>query len=140
MAKCTQGAPTSRVESRMAKSGRVCRTFGYVLVVGSFAGVSAACAATTGEPARAKLVASHRIQCADRDQLHAGLNRKTPLVREWIVGCDFMYIRVHCTNEGCYPAEARPPCVEGVECLVEDPVTLEWKLAEQAPIRSARVQ
>jgi hypothetical protein len=54
------------------------------------------------------------------------LNRETPKVREYLVGCDFMYTRVHCTDAACYPAKVKPPCFEGSPCFKEDPGTLEW--------------
>lgn len=63
------------------------------------------------------------------------LNRTTPKVREYVVGCDFMYTRVHCTEQGCHPAEVKPPCIGDMPCFEEDPVTLEWRLPKGAVLR-----
>lgn len=54
------------------------------------------------------------------------------MVREYLVGCEFMYTRVHCTNAGCYPAEPEPPCMGDLPCFKENPVTLRWELDEVA--------
>ena len=86
----------------------------------------AACA--THEPTAVVQVASQRLTCPN-DGTHVGLNRETPRVREWIVGCNFTYTRVHCTDTECHLALARPACLDnGRTCFEEDPVTLEWVL------------
>jgi hypothetical protein len=68
----------------------------------------------------------------------ATLNRSTPMVREYLVGCDFMFTRVHCTEVGCYPAEVKPPCIGDKPCFEEDPMTLEWRLPPGARARVVR--
>jgi hypothetical protein len=56
-------------------------------------------------------------------------------VREYYVGCDFMYTRVLCDKPGgdgtaqCHPAKPQPPCFGG-GCFKENPVTFEWELDE----------
>lgn len=83
------------------------------------------------EATQASLVAANRLRC-EPDDMAAGIERSTPVVREWIVGCDFTYTRVHCTNQGCTQAPVVPPCVSGdVPCMVEDPVTLKWVMLEE---------
>jgi hypothetical protein len=69
--------------------------------------------------------ASRSIKC-QRNEVEMALNRETPKVREYLVGCEFMYTRVHCTDAGCYPAKVKPPCIGDVPCFKEDPLTLEW--------------
>jgi hypothetical protein len=62
------------------------------------------------------------------------LNRETPKVREYLVGCDFTYTKVHCSSSaGCVPAKPRPPCFGG-GCFEEDPITLEWTLEEPTTV------
>jgi hypothetical protein len=102
-------------------------------------GVSSACSlllvfgfsgCANPEATRASLVAANRLRC-DPDDMSAGIERSTPVVREWIVGCDFTYTRVHCTDQGCTQAPPVPPCVsEDMPCMVEDPVTLKWVMLE----------
>jgi hypothetical protein len=76
-------------------------------------------------------VGSRNIKCPE-SEYETALNRTTPQVREYVVGCDFMYTRVHCTTKGCYPAEAKPPCLPNGPCFEEDPVTLRWRLPKEA--------
>jgi hypothetical protein len=68
---------------------------------------------------------SRNLKC-QRGEVEMALNRETAKVREYLVGCEFMYTRVHCTDAGCYPAKIKPPCIGDVPCFKEDPVTLEW--------------
>jgi hypothetical protein len=89
------------------------------------------------ESVQAKAAVADRILCASGD-IEAGVHRETPQVREWYVGCDFVYARVHCGAEGCRPAPVQPPCIGDLPCFEEDPVTLEWSLPE-APSRSTPV-
>ena len=72
-------------------------------------------------------IGSRNLKCP-RSELESTLNRTTPKVREYLVGCDFMYTRVHCTEKGCHPAEVKPPRIGDMPCFEEDPVTLEWRL------------
>ena len=83
------------------------------------------------ESVQARLAVADRLKCASGD-FEAGLNRETPRVREWIVGCDFVYTRVHCTSSGCRPAPVKPPCIGDLPCFEEDPLTLEWSLPKTA--------
>ena len=95
---------------------------GIVLLLGS------ACAASAERPA-ALTVAARNLRCP-RTEMEWVLNRETPKVREYLVGCDFTYTRIHCSGAGCVAAKPRPPCFGG-GCFEEDPVTLEWTLDEQ---------
>jgi hypothetical protein len=72
------------------------------------------------------------------------VNRTTAKVREWIVGCEFYYARVHCSERGCAPAPPKPPCFGDLECFDEHPVTLEWTVPRTAmrlsnPLLSRRI-
>ena len=78
-------------------------------------------------------VGSRNLRCP-RSEVSTELNRTTPKVREYLVGCDFMYTRVHCTDAGCRPAEIKPPCIGDGPCFEEDPVTLEWRLPKVASL------
>ena len=90
-----------------------------------------AIACASGEPLSVKSVAVRQLKCSP-DDVYAVVNRTTPKVREWIVGCDFYYARVHCTSGGCEPARPKPPCIGELTCFEEDPVTLEWRLPRTA--------
>ena len=79
---------------------------------------------------------SRNLKCP-RSELSSELNRVTPKVREYLVGCDFMFTRVHCTDKGCHPAEVKPPCIGEMPCFEEDPVTLEWRLPKGVVIERA---
>lgn len=96
-----------------------------------------ACAGS--EQAAVLQVGSRNLKC-QRSEVESTLNRTTPKVREYLVGCDFMYTRVHCTEKGCHPAPVKPPCIGEMPCFEEDPVTLEWRLPEgiTIPPRVAR--
>jgi hypothetical protein len=84
------------------------------------------CAATK-EQATVLQVGSTNLKCP-RSELESTLSRTTPKVREYLVGCDFMYSTVHCTDQGCHLAEVKPPCIGDLPCFEEDPITLEWRL------------
>ena len=99
-----------------------------VAVGGATAG-SAGCASS--EPIGVRNVAQHQLKCAS-DDIYAVVNRTTPRVREWIVGCEFYYTRVLCSAEGCRVPTPKPPCFGDHECFEEDPVTLDWTLPRTA--------
>ena len=88
-------------------------------------------ACASSEEPRVLAAADRRLKCA-RSEIETKLNRETPVVREYLVGCEFMYTRVHCTSEQCYPAETEPPCIGELPCFKENPVTLRWELDEVA--------
>ncbi len=88
------------------------------------------CACASSEATRAKTVAQSNLMCSPAE-MHAGVERQTPNVREWYVGCDFTYTRVHCSDGGCVQAEPKPPCLGDLRCFEEDPVTLRWELAPE---------
>ena len=88
------------------------------------------------EALRANMVAAERLRCDPAD-MAAGIERETPVVREWVVGCNFTYTRVHCTGDRCYQAPPTPPCMGQLACLVEDPVTLQWVLRDAPAKRDA---
>jgi len=79
-------------------------------------------------PDQVRDIAARRLHCPYRE-LAVALNRETRSVREYAVGCNFMYTLVHCTDQGCTPAEAEPPCVGNLPCFEENPETLTWQLA-----------
>jgi hypothetical protein len=83
------------------------------------------------ESVRAKMAVQDRLKCPSGD-FEAGVARETTKVREWYVGCDFIYARVHCDESGCHPAPVKPPCIGDLQCFEEDPVTLEWELTKTA--------
>lgn len=94
------------------------------------------CAAST-EEVQVLQVGSQNLRCP-RSELATTLNRTTPKVREYLVGCDFMYSRVHCTDRGCSLAEVKPPCIGDMPCFEEDPVTLRWRLPPKVASREQR--
>jgi hypothetical protein len=108
------------------------RKFSSVLVLFALGGV--ACA---GSPRSVVRVGARTLQCQKSEPM-ATLNRSTPMVREYLVGCDFMFTRVYCTEVGCYPAEVKPPCIGDKPCFEEDPMTLEWRLPPGARARVVR--
>lgn len=80
-------------------------------------------------------VGSRNLRCPQGD-LETALHRETSQVREYYVGCDFMYTRVLCTKPvsgqlaaQCHPAKPQPPCFGG-GCFKENPATFEWELDE----------
>lgn len=83
------------------------------------------------EPLGVRSVALRQLKCP-ADDVYAVVNRTTPKVREWIVGCEFYYTRVLCSDEGCAPARPKPPCFGDLECFDEDPITLEWTIPRTA--------
>ncbi|HEX2732861.1 MAG TPA: hypothetical protein VHM70_14730 [Polyangiaceae bacterium] len=101
--------------------------------IGSLAGGSVfallVCACANPEALQANQVAAERLHC-DPETMAAGVERETAQVREWIVGCNFTYTRVHCRGHSCYQAPPKPPCIGNLPCFVEDPVTLEWVLQD----------
>jgi hypothetical protein len=83
----------------------------------------------TQEANRARTVAASRLACPN-SELEVVLNRETQVTREWLAGCDFTYLRVHCRGGRCAPAETPPPCVGEGPCFEENPVTLRWELKQ----------
>ena len=98
------------------------------LSIGGWAALSG-CASR--EPAAVRSVAIEQLRCPP-DEVYTVVNRTTPKVREWVVGCEFYYARVHCSARGCEPAPPKPPCFGELECFDEDPVTLEWTVPRTA--------
>jgi hypothetical protein len=84
------------------------------------------CAA--GEPSAVLQVGSRNLRCP-RGDLETAIHRESNQVREYYVGCDFMFTRVLCDKiaGACHPAKARPPCFGG-GCFKENPETFEWEL------------
>ena len=99
-----------------------------------FALLVGGCAGTT-EHTTVLQVGSRNLKCP-RSELESTLSRSTPKVREYLVGCDFMYSRVHCSDKGCHPAEVKPPCIGDLPCFEEDPITLEWRLPPKLAVLS----
>src|ERR1041385_1588416 len=116
----------------MATSSQT-RKLRNVVSLFAFLTVGAACAS---EPAAVLQVGSRNLRCP-RSELETTLSRTTPKVREYLVGCDFMNTRVHCTDQGCHPAEVKPPCIGDMPCFEEDPVTLEWRLPRDKRVSAA---
>jgi hypothetical protein len=105
----------------MASSGR------GVLWVAALGAAFSLLSCASEESIRARAVVGQSLKCPN-NELESGLNRETPKVREYVVGCNFMYERVHCTDQGCYRAPPEPPCMGNLPCFEEDPVTLEWSV------------
>jgi hypothetical protein len=82
------------------------------------------------EPNAVLSVGARNLRC-QRSELETALRRESTQVREYYVGCDFMYTRVLCDkasdSPGCYPARPQPPCFDG-GCFKENPVTFQWEL------------
>jgi len=95
-----------------------------------------ASACARGAPDAAVATGARNLHCA-RTELDSVLNRETSKVREYVVACNFMYTRVHCTDAGCHPAAVQPPCLGQKDCFEEDPVTLEWKPPTELGHRTA---
>lgn len=91
-----------------------------------------ACGAHAERPALLA-VAARNLHCP-QTEMEFALNRQTPKVREYVVACDFTYTTVRCADGRCFPAKPKPPCVAGF-CFEEDPLTLEWTLADGPPRR-----
>jgi hypothetical protein len=115
-----------------SQSGR--RSLGIIATLGVVAfGVLTGCS-TTSESGAVLRVGSRNLRCA-QGELETALRRESSQVREYYVGCDFMYTRVLCDKGGgqqpaqCHPAKPQPPCFGG-GCFKEDPVTFEWQLDE----------
>jgi len=100
------------------------------------AGAACGCASA---PDGVRAVAARNLHCAP-DEIEIALNRETGSVREYAAGCNFMYTRVHCTRDGCTPAEVVPPCIGKMPCFEEDPETLKWHLASRDLAPSHRIQ
>jgi hypothetical protein len=111
------------------------RVVRFGVFAGVFAGMTAACA--SAPPPNVLAVGTQNLKCP-RGEVETMLNRETPKVREYYVGCNFMYTRVHCTDESCYVAKLRPPCINGTHCFEEDPVTLDWVLDDERVLADAR--
>jgi len=98
---------------------------------------------SAAEPPAVMTVGARNLRCL-RSEVETALQRESARVREYYVGCDFMYTRVLCSKEGsdCHPAKPQPPCFAG-GCFKENPITFEWELdeslarAEPAPDASA---
>lgn len=74
---------------------------------------------------------ARNLRC-QRSEVETSLNRQSSQVREYYVGCDFMYTRVLCNAaDQCHPAGPQPPCFGG-GCFKENPETFEWELDEGA--------
>jgi hypothetical protein len=91
--------------------------------------------AGASEPNAVLRVGSRNLRCP-QSELETALHRESSQVREYYVGCDFMYTRVLCDKPGtgqlaaqCHPAKPQPPCFGG-GCFKEDPNTFEWELDE----------
>jgi hypothetical protein len=117
----------------MANTRNAIRFGTLTFLLGFVALGPSACASS--EPAAVLQVGSRNLKCP-RDEVQTTLNRTTPKVREYLVGCDFMYTRVHCTDSECHPAEVKPPCIGDMPCFEEDPVTLQWRLPADAVARN----
>jgi hypothetical protein len=95
----------------------------------------------SGEPGAVLTVGARNLRC-QRSELETALHRESALVREYYVGCDFMYTRVLCDKTtaaaeqapACHPAKPQPPCFGG-GCFKENPLTFEWEL-DQSLARS----
>ncbi len=85
------------------------------------------------EPPAVVETGGRNLKCA-RSEIETELSRETPKVKEYLVGCDFSFTRVHCDEKGCHPAPLKPPCLPNGPCFEEDPVTLQWELEETASL------
>ncbi|HEX6764054.1 MAG TPA: hypothetical protein VF103_01225 [Polyangiaceae bacterium] len=95
-----------------------------------------AIACASGVPAGVLETGTRTLRCS-RSELDTTLNRDTGVVREYYVGCNFMYSRVHCRGDRCYPAPPEPPCMPKVPCFKENPKTLEWEPEEELALHQA---
>lgn len=116
----------------MSRSKRSVGARGLSLVLALGMGATlASVSCASHEPLGVRSVAQRQLRCAP-DDIYAVVNRTTPRVQEWIVGCEFYYTRVLCTADGCRVPTPKPPCFGDLECFQEDPVTLEWTLPHVA--------
>jgi hypothetical protein len=106
------------------------------ILSGVFAGIPACASAP---PPNVLAVGTQNLKCP-RSEVETMLNRQTSKVREYYVGCDFMFTRVHCTMASCYVAKIQPPCIDGKYCFKEDPVTLDWVLESDMPLADVRIE
>jgi hypothetical protein len=116
--------------SNPTKRGRGIIVTLSVAVVAALSGCSAA-----SETNAVLRVGSRNLRCPQSD-LETALQRESSQVREYYVGCDFIYTRVLCTKPApgqvatqCHPAKPQPPCFGG-GCFKENPNTFEWELDE----------
>jgi hypothetical protein len=123
--------PRLSVQTGMANTGGTDKVVKLLTVLMFFALGAVACAA---EPRSVVQIGSRNLKCP-RSEVQTTLNRSTPVVREYLVGCDFMFTRVHCSDKGCHPAAVKPPCIGDMPCFEEDPITLEWRLPPGTPTR-----
>jgi hypothetical protein len=96
-----------------------------------------------GEPNAVLRVGGRNLRCPAGD-LETALNRESSGVREYYVGCDFMYTRVLCEKAAagasqCHPAKPQPPCFGG-GCFKENPTTFEWELDESVAVAEPTLQ
>ena len=103
------------------------KLFASLAVATTIGGVGCA----SHEPLGVRSIAQRQLKCASED-IYAVVNRETPVVREWNVGCEFYYTRVLCAADGCNVASPKPPCFGDEACFEEDPMTLEWTLPRTA--------
>ena len=106
------------------------------LFAGVFAGIPACASAP---PPNVLAVGTEKLTCP-RSEVETMLNRQTSKVREYYVGCNFIFTRVHCTETSCYVAKLKPPCIQDKYCFKEDPVTLEWVLENDMPLADVRIE
>ena len=98
---------------------------GSIIAVGVLGG----CSGFGAEPPTVMSLGARNLRC-QRSEVETALHRQSAQVREYYVGCDFMYTRVLCNSaDECHPARPQPPCFGG-GCFKEDPVTFEWELDE----------
>lgn len=107
------------------------RGLGIIVTLGIVAfSLLAGCGASS-ESGAVLRVGSRNLRCAP-SELETALHRESSQVREYYVGCDFMYTRVLCDKGGsqqatqCHPAKPQPPCFGG-GCFKENPTTFEWE-------------
>lgn len=105
--------------------------WGWGLALGTGLTLLGTASCASNEPVAVRSIAQRQLRCA-ADDLYAVVNRTTPRVEEWIVGCEFYYTRVLCSAEGCRVPSPKPPCFGDMECFEEDPTTLEWTLPRVA--------
>jgi hypothetical protein len=109
--------------------------FGIVTTLGLLTLAAISGCAGASESSAVLRIGSHNLRC-QRSELETAVHRESSKVREYYVGCDFMYTRVLCDKPGageqtaqCHPAKPQPPCFGG-GCFKENPTTFEWELDE----------